>query len=107
MDKKKEMGYEICNIAFNNLEGFDVLWTKADFDTKEFIVNESGKKVISLYEEFIGDNKFKISDEKFRELFNELINAGRDMQIRDNLGNSYISEDMYYKDIKKRYLNED
>jgi len=50
--------------------------------------------------------RLSFSDEKFRELFNELINAGRDMQIRDNLGNSYMSEEMYFKDVKARYSNE-
>ena len=50
--------------------------------------------------------RLSFSDEKFRELFNEPINAGRDMQIRDNLGNSYMSEEMYFKDVKARYSNE-
>ena len=50
--------------------------------------------------------RLSFTDEKFRELFNELINAGRDMQIRDNLGNSYMSEDMYFKDVKARYSND-
>ena len=50
--------------------------------------------------------RLSFSDEKFRELFNELINAGRDMQIRDKLGNIYMCEDMYFKDVKARYSNE-
>ena len=54
----------------------------------------------------IADVRLSFTDEKFRELFNELINAGRDMQTRDNLGNSYMSEDMYFKDVKARYSNE-
>ena len=54
----------------------------------------------------IADVRLSFTDEKFRELFNELVSAGRDMQIRDNLGNSYMSEDMYFKDVKARYSNE-
>jgi len=42
---------------------------------------------------------------ELRELFNELINAGRDMERRDRLQQPYISEEMYFVDIKRRYLN--
>ena len=54
----------------------------------------------------IGNVRLSFTDKKFRELFNELISAGRDMQTRDNLGNSYMSEEMYFNDVKNRYSNE-
>lgn len=37
-----------------------------------------------------------------KELFNELINAGRDMASRDRLGNVYLAPDDYYKQICER-----
>lgn len=48
MTKQKEIGYEIGNIAWHNLEGYEELWRKADFDTKEHIVNEQGRLAIKL-----------------------------------------------------------
>jgi hypothetical protein len=37
-----------------------------------------------------------------KELFNELIIAGRDMETRDRLGNVYLPPDDYYKQICER-----
>jgi hypothetical protein len=37
-----------------------------------------------------------------KELFNELIIAGRDMENRDRLGNIYLAPDDYYKQICER-----
>jgi len=48
MTKQKEIGYEICNVAWHNLDGYKELWNKADFDTKELIVNEQGRLAIKL-----------------------------------------------------------
>lgn len=48
MTKQKEIGYEIGNVAWHNLEGYEELWRKADFDTKEHIVNEQGRLAIKL-----------------------------------------------------------
>lgn len=48
MTKQKEIGYEIGNVTWHNLEGYEELWRKADFDTKEHIVNEQGRLAIQL-----------------------------------------------------------
>ena len=42
MTKEKELGYKLCNVLFDNLEGFQELWNKADYDTKELIINRLG-----------------------------------------------------------------
>jgi len=42
MRKEKELGYELLNIVYNNIEEFQELWNKTDFDTKEKIVNGIG-----------------------------------------------------------------
>ena len=78
----------------------------------KFRVDSSGtaKAVFELINAYkalhIGGVRLSFTDEKFRELFNELIRAGRYMQTRDNLGNSYMSEEMYFNDVKDRYSNE-
>ena len=41
----------------------------------------------------------------FRQLFDELLNAGRDMRDRDRLGLYYLPEDEYFENVVKRYLN--
>lgn len=41
---------------------------------------------------------------EFRKLFDELINAGRDMADRDKLGLYYLHEDEYFDVVKKKYL---
>jgi len=41
----------------------------------------------------------------FRQLFDELINAGRDMRDRDRLGLYYLTEDEYFENVVKRYSN--
>ena len=48
MTKQKEIGYEIGNVAWHNLKGYEELWRKTDFDTKEHIVNEQGRLAIKL-----------------------------------------------------------
>ena len=48
MTKQKEIGYEVGNVAWHNLDGYKELWNKADFDTKEHIVNEQGRLAIKL-----------------------------------------------------------
>lgn len=40
---------------------------------------------------------------KAKELFNELINAGRDMERRDNLNQPYVSGDEYLHNVLDRY----
>ena len=39
----------------------------------------------------------------FRKLFDELLNAGRDMRDRDRLGLYYLPEDEYFENVVKRY----
>ena len=46
--KPKKIGYEIGNISWHNLDGYQELWNKADFETKEKIVNEQGRLAIEL-----------------------------------------------------------
>lgn len=41
----------------------------------------------------------------FRQLFDELLNAGRDMRDRDRLGLYYLPEDEYFENVVKRYSN--
>jgi hypothetical protein len=48
--------------------------------------------------------KVEIHLVEFRKLFDELIYAGRDMQDRNRLGNSYMPIEMYYEDVCERYL---
>jgi len=48
MTKQKEIGYEVGNVAWHNLDGYQELWNKADFETKEKIVNEQGRLAIEL-----------------------------------------------------------
>ena len=48
MTKQKEIGYEIGNVAWHNLDGYQELWNKADFETKEKIVNEQGRLAVEL-----------------------------------------------------------
>jgi len=57
MTKQKEIGYEIGNIVWHNLEGYQELWNKADFDTKEKIVNEQGKLAIKLVLSLVNNNR--------------------------------------------------
>ena len=44
--------------------------------------------------------------EKAKELFNELINAGRDMERRDNLNQPYINEKEYLQNVINRYKHQ-
>lgn len=39
----------------------------------------------------------------FRSLFDELLNAGRDMNDRDRMGLYYLPADEYFSDVLKRY----
>jgi hypothetical protein len=50
-------------------------------------------------------NNINLSLPLFRQLFNELINAGRDMRDRDRLGLFYLPEDEYFENVVKRYSN--
>jgi len=43
MDKQKQIGYAVGNVAFNKLPGYKDLWNQVDFNTKEYIVNQTGK----------------------------------------------------------------
>ena len=44
--------------------------------------------------------------EKAKELFNELINAGRDMERRDNLNQPYINGKEYLQNVINRYKHQ-
>ena len=48
MTKEKELGYKLGDVIWHNLEGYQELWNKADFDTKEKIINELGRLAIEL-----------------------------------------------------------
>jgi len=39
----------------------------------------------------------------FRQLFDELLNAGSDMRERDRLGLYYLPKDEYFENVVKRY----
>lgn len=57
MTKQKEIGYDVGNVAWHNLPGFEELWNKADFDTKELIVNEQGRIAFEKVLEHTGTNR--------------------------------------------------
>ena len=48
MKKSKEIGYEVNNVAFRELDGYQKLWNIADFETKEKIIKASGEIAINL-----------------------------------------------------------
>ena len=48
MTRQKELGYKLGNVLWHNLEGYQELWNKAEFDTKEKIINELGELAIKL-----------------------------------------------------------
>jgi len=48
MIKEKELGYKLSDVIWHNLEGYQEIWNKADFDTKEKIINELGRLAIEL-----------------------------------------------------------
>lgn len=43
MTKEKQRAYDILDIMWTDLDGFKEIWNKADFNTKENIVNSIGK----------------------------------------------------------------
>jgi len=58
MTREKELGYELGNIIWNNLDGYQELWRIADFDTKEKIVNGLGElafKSVQFDRKFLRD----------------------------------------------------
>jgi len=52
---------------------------------------------------FLSSVVLSLNYNKAKELFNELINAGRDMERRDNLNQPYISGDEYLHNVLDRY----
>lgn len=48
MTEEQEIGYEITNVAYHNLEGFAELWNKTEADTKDLVVEENGRVAIKL-----------------------------------------------------------
>ena len=55
--KQKEIGYEVGSVAWHNLDGYQELWNKADFETKEKIVNEQGKLAIELVTPLVSNQR--------------------------------------------------
>ena len=45
----------------------------------------------------------RMPTEVLRMFFNELIQAGRDMNNRDYMGQSYLAEELYFKDFEVRF----
>jgi len=52
---------------------------------------------------FLSSVVLSLNYNKAKELFNELINAGRDMERRDNLNQPYKSSDEYLHNVLDRY----
>ena len=52
---------------------------------------------------FLSRVVLSLNYDKAKELFNELINAGRDMERRDSLKLPYISGDEYLQNVLDRY----
>jgi len=75
MTKEKEIGYEIGNVVWHNLEGYQELWNKADFDTKEKIVNTQGELAIKLVLPLINDTRELLT--KFAIFMVENIESGK------------------------------
>lgn len=48
MTQEEKIGYEITNVAYHNLEGFSELWKRTEADTKDLVVEESGRVAIKL-----------------------------------------------------------
>lgn len=48
MKKHKEIGYQLGDVYWNNLKGFQEIWKNADFDVKEKCVNDIGKLALEL-----------------------------------------------------------
>ena len=54
----------------------------------------------------IPGNLVTITDRQLKNLFDELINAGRDMEQRDRLGNHYMPKEEYYQIVRARFFSE-
>ena len=52
---------------------------------------------------FLSRVVLSLNYDKAKELFNELINAARDMERRDRLNQPYISDDEYLHNVLDRY----
>jgi hypothetical protein len=52
---------------------------------------------------FLSRVVLSLNYDQAKELFNELINAGRDMERRDGLNQPYISGDEYLHNVLDRY----
>ena len=52
---------------------------------------------------FLSRLVLSLNYDKAKELFNELINAGRDMESRDNLNQPYIRYEDYLHNVLDRY----
>ncbi len=57
MTEQKEIGYEVNNVAYNNLNGYSDLWNKTDSKIKDYIVNEQGRIVLENVT-YITKNRF-------------------------------------------------
>lgn len=73
MTRQKELGYELGNVLWHNLEGYKELWNKAEFDTKEKIINELGELAIKLtIPAVVGQNEqLKAEQEAYNAGYNE------------------------------------
>lgn len=61
MKKTKEIGYELGNVYWHNLEGFEQLWNKADTETKDKIVNGIGELAVKLVSEAATENEIALN----------------------------------------------
>lgn len=48
MEKHKEIGYELGNVYWHNLDGFKEIWDNNDTETKDNCVNTIGKLALEL-----------------------------------------------------------
>lgn len=57
MKKTKAIGYDLCNVTWNNIDEFPRLWNKTDVETKDKIVNGTGELAVKLVSEAATKNE--------------------------------------------------
>ena len=48
MTRTKEIGYDLINVIWRNIDDFEKLWNRTDVETKDKIVNGVGELAVKL-----------------------------------------------------------
>ena len=59
MERHKEIGYDLCDIYWHNIDGFKNLWNNTDIKTKDKCVNGIGKLALKLCKKEYEENDYK------------------------------------------------